>query len=35
LAHVKAGLGVGFTADYVAATEPEVQLLLSNMKLPV
>jgi hypothetical protein len=28
-------LGVGFTADYVAATEPEVQLLLPNMKLPV
>jgi DNA-binding transcriptional LysR family regulator len=35
LAHVKAGLGVGFAADYVAATEPEVQLLLPKMKLPV
>lgn len=34
-AAVKAGLGVGFTADYVAATEPEVQLLLPKMKLPV
>ena len=29
------GVGVGFTADYVAATEPEVQLLLPKMKLPV
>jgi hypothetical protein len=29
------GVGVGFAADYVAATEPEVQLLLPNMKLPV
>jgi hypothetical protein len=35
LAHVKVGLGVGFAADYVAATEPEVQLLLPKMKLPV
>jgi DNA-binding transcriptional LysR family regulator len=34
-AAVKAGLGVGFTADYVAANEPEVQLLLPKMKLPV
>jgi DNA-binding transcriptional LysR family regulator len=34
-AAVKAGLGVGFTADYVAAIEPEVQLLLPKMKLPV
>ena len=32
---IKAGLGIGFTADYVAAKDPEVQLLLPKLKLPI
>ena len=31
---VRAGLGVGFVADYVARTDPEVQPLLPMLKIP-
>jgi DNA-binding transcriptional LysR family regulator len=34
-AAIKAGLGIGFTADYVAATEQDIQVVLPQLKLPV
>lgn len=34
-AAIQAGLGIGFTADYVAASDPKVKCLLPELKLPV
>ncbi len=34
-AAIQAGLGIGFTADYVAASDPKVKCLRPELKLPV
>lgn len=34
-AAIRAGLGIGFTADYVAASDPEVKCLLPELRLPL
>jgi DNA-binding transcriptional LysR family regulator len=34
-AAIQAGLGIGFTADYVAASDPKVTCLLPELRLPV
>ena len=34
-AAIQSGLGIGFTADYVAASDPKVTCLLPDLRLPV